>query len=571
MRLITGLFFLLICSLSFASHEPRPVDQVFQPSVSVIKFNQLRFHLQLAKQTHIYQNSLRFTVIPKNTVTLYAKLPTANTEMPGPGGKIEHTYNQSVDVPITLANFANDSFQLRVQYQGCSDDGVCYPPQTKTFAINLSPPFGQPIYPQQNQPAHLKTSFAHHPWFWTLGSYFILGLLLSFTPCVLPMLPIVAGIVMGEHTDHRSRGLLLSLSYILGMALAYAIAGIIVTRLGVNLQAFWQQPWLIAIFAGVFVLMALALFDLYQIQLPSRLQNKINSLSNQQQRGKLIGAFVMGILSSLILSPCITPALVGALAYIAQTGDWVLGGSSLFFMGLGMGVPLLIIGLLGQQVLRRCGPWLEAVKATLGILMLAVSIALLARILPNWLTQVLWGALFIGTGSVLYRVYAGLHQPWKSIKKVAGALFVLYGIALWAQLFIFDHPGSLPVLQLQQPSERNIKTVHTPQALQQALITAGNQPVLLEFSAKWCLSCQVMEEKVFPKPSVKKALKPVVQLRVDLTESTPSNTAMMKRYDVIAPPVMIFIRQQKEISNTRLVGEVSEKQLLEKLSSVKIK
>jgi thiol:disulfide interchange protein DsbD len=457
---------------------------------------------------------------------------------------------------------------LITYYQGCEDSGICYPPQTKRFAVNLSPPYGVTIDPQENKPLYLKTQFADHPSFWTLGSYFMLGLLLAFTPCVLPMVPIVAGIVMGEHTNHRSRGVLLSFSYVLGMALAYAIAGIVVTRLSINLQAFWQQPWLIAIFAGVFVLMALALFDVYQIQLPSRLQGKLLSISNHQKSGQIWGAFVMGILSSLILSPCITPALVGALAYIVQTGNWILGGSSLFLMGLGMGVPLLIVGFLGQQVLRHCGPWLGAVKATLGILMLAISMTLLSRILPNWLTQLLWGGLFIGAGSALFNIRAWLHKPWRTIKKVVATFFILYGAVLWGQLLVITHPGSLPILHFHASEERPIQRIDTLQQLDAALIQARKKPVLLEFTAQWCLSCQVMEERVFPNKNVQNALKPYVQLRVDLTEATPEKEAIMAKYQVIAPPVMIILKSDSSPPETRLVGETDAKQLVDALTQI---
>jgi thiol:disulfide interchange protein DsbD len=568
MRILLTCLCLFFLTTASASHEPLPVDQVFKPTVNVVKFNELRVSWQLIPHVSLYKKSLRFQVLPKNTVTLAPRFPKTDSEKLGPDGHPERVYKHNFNIPIRLSDFAGDSFTLLVNYQGCEDSGVCYPPQSKRFAVNLSPPYGNLIYPQDNKPAHLKTQFADHSWFWTLGSYFMLGLLLAFTPCVLPMVPIVAGIVMGEHTNHRSRGLLLALCYVLGMALAYAIAGVVVTRLGVNLQAFWQQPWLIAIFAGVFVLMALALFDLYQIQLPSRLQNKMNTLSNNQQSGKFWGAFVMGILSSLILSPCITPALVGALAYIVQTGDWALGGSSLFFMGIGMGVPLLIIGFLGQQVLRRFGPWLGAVKATLGILMLAISIGLLSRILPNWITQLLWGAIFIGAGSALFAVRAWLHHPWKSIKKAVGTLLVLYGAALWGQMLIIDHSGSLPVLRLSQTHAQDIQTVDTPKALKAALVAAGNKPVLLEFSAKWCLACQVMEERVFPQPDVQQALEPFVQLRVDLTQATAGKEAIMRKYRIIAPPVMVFLRKQKELPDARLVGEVDATKLVTVLGTV---
>ena len=561
MRILTSLLLLLLFSSSFGIQNPLPVNEVFKPSVTVVKFNRLKVSWLMTPNVSIYKKSLSFSASPKGTLSLIPDYPKPTGAKMGPTGKKEQVYGHSFSIPIQLKDFASDSFILHVTYQGCSNDGICYPPQNKNFSVNLSPPYGHKIYPQQNKPAQIKAHVDNHPWFWALGSYFLLGLLLSFTPCVLPMLPIVAGIVMGEHTNHRSRGLLLSLCYILGMALAYAAAGVIVTRLGVNLQAFWQQPWLIAIFSGIFVLMALSLFDLYQIQLPGRLQTKLNNMSNKQKSGKLVGAFVMGILSSLILSPCITPALVGALAFIIQTGDWVLGGSSLFFMGIGMGVPLLIIGLLGQQVLRRCGPWLGAVKAVLGILMLAVSIALLSRILPNWITQALWGALFIGAGAAVFRVKAWLHHPWRLIKQILGTLFVLYGIALWTQIFILDRPGSLPVLQFTQSAERDIKTVETPKELQAELMAAGNKPVMLEFSAKWCLSCQVMEQRVFPEENVQKALGPYIQLRVDLTHSTPEKEAIMKEWGVIAPPVMIFIRKQKELPGGRLIGEVNAKTL----------
>jgi thiol:disulfide interchange protein DsbD len=206
---------------------------------------------------------------------------------------------------------------------------------------------------------------------------------------------------------------------------------------------------------------------------------------------------------------------------------------------------------------------LQAVKATLGIFMLAISIVLLSRILPNWITQLLWGALFIGAGAAVFRVYAELHRPWQILKNIVGVLFVFYGIALWSQLFIVVHSGSLPILQLNQKKERKIQVINTPQELNLALIAAGNKPVLLEFSAQWCLACQVMEERVFPKKDVQKALEPFTQLRVDLTQITSEKKILMQRWDVIAPPVMLFIKNERELPDGRLIGEIDAQELIQ--------
>lgn len=565
MKALWTLLLTLFLSPACAMDMPPPADQVFKPSVTLVNVNHLNVHYEIAPHTSVYQGSLQFKVLSPNPVQLTATYPKAIHYKLDPNGQIKSVYSKNFTVALALKHPIKDQLKLQINYQGCHDRGLCYPPQTRTFTIDLSLAHNTVFHPDTYDTPHPIQKVVQEHWLWTLGSYFILGILLAFTPCVLPMLPIVAGIIIGEHTDHRSRGLALSLSYVLGMALAYASIGIVITRLGINLQAFWQQPWLIALFAGVFVLMALALFDRYQIRMPAPLQNKLTALSNQQSSGKVIGAFVMGVLSSFILSPCITPALIGALAYIMQSGNVLLGGSSLFSMGLGMGVPLIVIGLIGQQLLRHCGPWLAAVKTGLGILMLAVATALLSRIFPNWITQIIWGALFIASGAIIFPMREE-NNLMKLLKRVLGIGFVLYGVLLWSQLFLVDHPGSLPALQFSQQQQREFKTIHSPTELKQALTQAGSQPVLIDFTAKWCPTCQVMEQRVFPRPEVQQALVNLVLLKVDLTESTPGNQALMKQWNVIAPPVLAFVQNQQELIDKRIVGGAEAEELIKAAS-----
>ena len=556
--------FSILFALSAWADSPLPVDRAFIPTVQVISPHKLQLNITMSPGTSIYQESIHVVLAPVGLVALNPiKLPATSDYKVGPDGKNKLVYHGRLTLPLVLSDLNGDTFSLNLSYQGCQDSGICYPPQTRDFAINLSPPYGKHLSPQPAEPP-LSPPLSDTPHSrslpFMLVSYFFLGLLMAFTPCVLPMLPIVAGIVMGKEKSNRSRGMRLALSYVLGMAITYAIAGVLVATLGANLDSFWQQPWLVAVFAAVFVVMALSLFDIYQIQMPARLQTKLSNMSNQQRPGKLAGAFVMGVLSTLILSPCMTPALVGALTYITQTGSWVIGGSALFLMGLGIGVPLLLIGWLGQTALHKMGPWLATIKTALGILMLGMAVFLLSRILPPFITQIAWAALSIGTGVALFRAKIGKTKTGKISSKVLTVLFILGGIALWTQA---EMANKNPISASHQT-----ETIRTLDQLQAAISRAGPRPIMLEFNANWCLACKIVEKRVLSKPMIKKELSTFVLLQVDLTKTTPATQAIMRKWRVFGPPTFIFIRNGKEVAKTRLVGEISIKDLQDALARV---
>ncbi len=405
----------------------------------------------------------------------------------------------------------------------------------------------------------------------SVGIFFLAGLALAFTPCVFPMIPILSSIIAGQGEKLTTRhAFSMSLVYVMAMAVTYTIAGVVVALLGANLQAAFQDPWVLSVFAGIFVLLSLAMFGFYDLQMPSGIQSRLSEFSNRQHGGTMIGVAIMGVLSALIVGPCVAAPLIAALLVISQTGDVVLGGTALFALSLGMGAPLIVIGTSAGKLLPRAGGWMDAVKAVFGVMLLALAIWMLERILPETAIMVLWAVLLM-----ISAVYMGALEPmregisgWYRLWKGMGLIFLVYGTLL----LVGAAAGSRDYLQpLQgifaqaggtggaaaQTAELQFRKVKSVDDLDREIAAAAarNQPVMLDFYADWCVSCKEYEKYTFSNPQVKQALQGVVLLQADVTANNAQDKALLHRFGLIGPPSILFFGPNgQERQNYRLVG-----------------
>ncbi len=481
-------------------------------------------------------------------------------------------YYDEAAIPIPLARSSSEAQEviLVANFQGCADDGFCYPPTTKKMALSLPAGEIKPLASlsvanadgQTRQPVFISEqdqiaqSLAGDSLWLVVLTFFGFGLLLSFTPCVFPMIPILSSIIVGQGKQVTTRkALMVSIVYVLAMALTYTVAGIFAGLFGENLQAMFQNPWILSIFSVVFVLLAFSMFGFYDLQLPARWQSKLSELSNRQEGGKLVGVAIMGFLSALIVGPCVAAPLAGALIYIGQTGDAWLGGMALFALSMGMGTPLIVIGASAGKLLPKAGAWMGAVKAVFGVLLLAVAIWMLERILPAPVTMMLWAALLI-----ISAVYMGAltqfeanSSGWYTLWKGVGWVALIYG----GLIIVGVATGGGDVLQplrglsvMNQTStegagrshEVDFKIVKTSAALDAAIQAANAQgrPVMLDFYADWCVSCKEMERYTFADPTVRSIMEQGLLLQADVTANDDDDKALLKRFNLFGPPSILF-------------------------------
>lgn len=461
-----------------------------------------------------------------------------------------------------------------LHHQGCAEAGLCYPPQTEQFELTADNIKSLSANSTAVKPAAADNS-QEHSWFdgkswWAVaGIFFVLGLGLTFTPCVLPMVPILTSVVLGQGTESGKRGFLLSTTYVIGMALTYAAAGVLMGLLGAgaNVQMWLQTPWVLIVFAVLFVLLALSMFGLFELQLPSGLRNKLNNISNRQQGGKWLGVFIMGMLSALIVSPCISAPLAAALVYISSTGDAVLGGMALLALGLGMGTPLIALGTTGASVLPKAGAWMEQIKIFFGVILLAVAIWLLARILPESISLTLWALL-----AIVYSVVLGAFEPAPSLlqRLVKGIawLVLIYGVFAFAGSLMGNSNPLQPLSFNRAQLNNNNNSVSAVNSspffrtdsvaeLEQQINSAPGL-VMIDLYADWCISCKIMEKEIFEQADIQQTLADVRWLQLDVTFNNPDHLAFMQQHKVFGPPTILFYQAGQELKQNRIVGEVDK-------------
>jgi thiol:disulfide interchange protein DsbD len=569
--------------------ELLPAEQAFQFFATVKDANTLHVNWEIAKDYYLYREKIQFelTNATGNPLGSYT-IPQGEPKHDEAFGQVETFHNElSFDLPLIRSNNSAQSITLQANFQGCADRGVCYPPMTKKIDLEL--PAAQnltqiteaqstPVLSEQDQ---IVQSLKHDSLAMTLLSFFGFGLLLSMTPCIFPMIPILSGIIVGHgNRITTARAFFLSLSYVVASAFTYTVFGVLAALFGSNLQTTFQQPWIVGLFSAIFVLLSLSMFGFYELELPNSLKTKLHNSSEKHRDGSLWGAAIMGALSSLIVGPCVAAPLAGALIFIGQSGNAVLGGSALFAMGMGMGVPLLLLGASAGKLLPKAGTWLYSTKAVFGVIMLAVAVWMLSRILPPSITILLWAMLLI-----LPAIYLSAIDPlpdnssgWRKLWKGLGLMMLAYGLLL---LIGFSMGNNNPLKPLQgigvstaQASEQGLvfERVASLAALKARIqqASANHQPVMLDFYADWCISCKEMEAYTFTDPKVKQALAGFVLLQVDVTQDSDDDKALLAKFNLIGPPAILFFGpSQLEKTANRVIGYQNTETFINTLQRVK--
>ncbi len=542
-------------------------EVAFQLTAAQSGANTIELDWVIAEGYYLYKK--RMQVEPVNGGTLgTVVLPKGEPHTDEYFGEQE-IYRRAVQASFSVPP-GTSSVAFNVTYQGCADAGLCYPPITKTLTAALTPGGGGSIDAASAASTNNSTFVSEQDrlaalirdgnLLLVLLSFFGAGLLLAFTPCVLPMVPILSGIIAGQGGEVSSRrGFLLSLAYVLGMAFMYTGAGIAAGALGsgFNLQATFNQPWIVALFGALFVVLALSMFGLFTIQMPAAIQTRLANTSNNQRSGTFIGVAVMGALSALVVTACVAPPLIAALTVISQTGDMLRGGSSLFAMSLGMGTPLLLVGASAGKLLPRAGAWMDTVKNLFGVMLLGVAAWMFARIVPGWLGMLLWAVpLFVAAWFLVRAVTRSTTARWSA--RVAGAAAGLYGVALVAGMALGATDPLAPIPQLAAKQEHlEFKRIKTVADLERevALAATNNRPVMLDFYADWCVSCKEMEKYTFTAQSVHAALGDAVLLQADVTANDTDDQALLKHFGIFGPPTIAFYGPDgTERTNYRVVG-----------------
>ncbi len=565
-------------------------EEAYQFTASVESATQLRLYWKIAKSTFLYQQELKFSLEDADGVTIgNYQLPTPKIKADTirPDGTIGDMaiYHDDVEFTVDLirTNTAATDITLFVRYQGCADQGLCYPPVKQRIplslpamdAANTTTPTTtssvmvvteEPVFSETDQ---LTNTLAGGSIWLVIATFFGLGLLLSLTPCVFPMIPILSGIIAGQGDKiTTTKAFTLSLIYVLAMAITYTIIGVLAGLFGANIQAAFQDPWILSAFATLFVLLALSMFGFYELQLPSSWQSKLSNISNKQKGGSYAGVAVMGLLSALIVGPCVAPPLAGALIYIGQTGDAILGGLALFALSMGMGTPVIIIGTSAGKLLPKAGPWMDNIKAVFGVLMLAVAIVMLERIIPATVAMVLWGILLIVSA-----IYMGAlkqleieEHGWAKLWKGLGVVLLIYGSLMLVGAAAGGKDTVQPLRGIvqsgggssSQSQHLNFKLIKSVADLKREVAIASNQgkPVMLDFIADWCVTCKEMERYTFSDQKVINALSNYVLLQADVTENDEQDQALLQgHFGMPGPPAIFFYNQAGEEQRPyRVVG-----------------
>ncbi|KAE9641455.1 protein-disulfide reductase DsbD [Pseudomonas sp. PB103] len=574
MRHFFLLFALLISSLAQAGNNPfeskpefLPVDKAFVLTSERLESGETQLFWQITDGYYLYQKRLKFDGLSAEQQPALPEGESHSDEFFGE----QPVYRQGLEVKIP----ASASGQIKVSYQGCADAGLCYPPQTRV--IDLGGKAAVAASAEAPDQA-LASSLQQRALGWSLLVFFGLGLLLAFTPCTLPMLPILAGMVVGSGATPR-RGFALAGSYVICMALVYAAMGVIAALLGANLQAWLQNPWLLGTFAAIFVVLALPMFGFFELQLPVALRDRLENASRSRSGGSLVGAGALGALSGLLVGPCMTAPLAGALLYIAQSGNALHGGLILFSLGIGIGVPLLLLVTVGNRFLPKPGEWMNLLKGVFGFLFLATALLMLRPVLDPSLWLGLCGALLLIAAYSAWKQSEGFGR----VAQMFGAMALLLG--LWGSLLVIGAAGGSddPYQPLQVYSagrttsaapngHEAFTTINTPDALQRELDTAKTkgQWVLLDYYADWCVSCKVMEKQVFGKDKVMQALSDVRLLRLDVTADNAASRELLSRYKVPGPPSFVWIGTDgEERRSQRITGEVDADTFLQRWATTR--
>ena len=553
-------------------------DEAFKPNAT-LQGEKLKVEIVLADDIYLYKEKLKITLKNQDFVLKNISYPKS----------IEHdgveVLTQTVIVNADIFKTTqtdSQEIEVLVEYQGCSEKGLCYEPLERLFNLKVN---SLPLESKNISESDMITeTFKSGNISLILLTFFGFGLLLSMTPCVFPMIPILSSIIVSQGDGMTARkGFMLSLVYVLAMSVAYTMAGVLAGVFGSNIQASLQNPWVLSIFSAVFVLLAISMFGFFEIGLPSSIQSRLSNTSNKAgDRGGYAGVAVMGFLSALIVGPCVAPPLAGALVYIGQTGDALLGGVALFVMSMGMGLPLLLIGTGAGKFMPRPGGWMTTVSKVFGVIMLAIAIWMLSRILPEVVVMLLWATLLI-----ISSIYLGALEPleenkrsWNALLKGLGLMVLLAGVSLFIGLISgstsllnplekFTSGASLVVPTSTNISKSSFIKITSLKELDTLLEKNRGKKVMLDFYADWCTSCKELEHNTFSNPEVKSALASFVLIQADITLNGEDEKALSKKYGVFGPPAILFFDENSnELKSSRVIGYKAPKEFLESLKNI---
>ncbi len=582
--LLTGL---LLSSFVFGSFTSALQKQTFVKPEEAFKITAkkradvIETTITLADKIHIYKNDLKFRIVSPKQLELNPKLPPAH-ELDG-----DEVYEKKLVVTIPerdITSQVKGSYTLEVEVAGCSDAGICYQPFHKQFTFQGEEPgIFEKIsrLTQEGNSGKIADVLSSESSLFIVLLFFIFGLLLALTPCVFPMIPILSSIIVsqsGEGKPSVAKAFITSLVYVVAMSLTYTVVGVVAGLVGADIQTAMQNPWVLTLFAAMFVALAFSLFGYYEIGLPASWQSRLSKASDEAgQKGGFVGTAIMGVLSALIVGPCVAPPLGGAVLFISHTGDALLGGVALFVMSMGMGVPLLLVGLGAGKFMPKPGGWMNVVSQVFGVMMLGLAIFMLSRILPHGLTMLLWALLFMGSA-----LYMGVFDSSES-KKGAKKLFQLFAVLLMlygVTLFIGAISGATSMLR---PFERfttpsgvavaheKIQKSHRGYSVERLLkeVAASDKPVVVDFGKESCTACKELEEITFPHPKVQEALKNFTFIKVDLTDNTPEDKALLKHFELFGTPNIIFFDKDNNfLPQKSLTGFVKPEEFAKHLDGV---
>src|SRR5471032_1316957 len=539
-----------------------PVREAFQLSLVESTPQSIKLRFVATEGYYLYRHRFQFRADPADVGLGAAQLPDGEKKHDEYFGDVE-VYHGILDVELPRTN--QRPFTLAVTYQGCADKGLCYPPETERLSIEGN-----------DKVVADKVATTTANWSWReLALFFLAGIGLTFTPCVLPMLPILCGVVLRGQVG-GVRGLNLSLAYVLSMAACFALLGALMGMFGaqLNLQARLQSAWVLVPFATFFAVFALAMFGVFELKLPNAISHRLHHIAGRTEGGSLWGAAVLGVVSSLLVSPCVSAPLAGALLYISASGDAFGGGLKLFLLGLGMGTPLLLVATGGAAWLPKSGPWLVYVKNAIGVLLLALAIALLSRVLPGQITLLLIGLLAGGVGLFMGALEFVYKPPRKRLGQLLGMLLLFYALACWYGAFSGQtdptNPIGQPRIVAQSTQDTSDwQTVSTPSDLDRVLADAKSSgtPLLLDWYADWCISCKVIEHEVLNDAKVVERLKDYRLIRFDITASNAEQRTLLDRYTLLGPPALMFFgRDGVERADVRVIGEINATDFAERVA-----
>ncbi len=583
MKLFLKIVFTLLAFFNFSyGADFLMPDQAFQPYAKVNDKMQIEAGITLGKEIYLYDKQLKMEIVGPKEIII------KNTEKPTP---VDHmgdlVYLDSPQFILTLQDTSNNAgvkkVKLKISYQGCSEQGLCYEPYTKEFDLEVNTAkltqitATSPVTPTVDTTGKSETdlisdTIKNSGFFVIIATFFVFGILLSLTPCVFPMIPIISGVIISQGEGLTTKkAFALSVVYVLAMAVAYTIAGVLAGLFGSNLQAALQTPWVVYSFAGVFVALALSMFGFYELKLPDAIVSRVSQNSN---KSGFIGVAIMGFLSALIVGPCVAAPLAGALVYIGQTGDAFLGAIALFSMSIGMGLPLILVGVSAGKFMPRPGAWMTMVNAIFGVLMLGVAIWMLDKVVSSEVTALLFSILGIG-----FAIYFGaLDKESHIFKRTVAFVIFIYSLALFASCLAGKPSMTQPLgflvaktttIQAASQEELQFEVVKSIEQLNTVLEKNKGKKIMLDFSAEWCSACKEFDEVTFKDPQVVAKLKEFVLVRADVTANDDAAKALSKKYGVFGPPVIIFFDQELQpIKAKTIVGFTEPEKFLQHLNTL---